>query len=174
MKITLFTLFNLALLHFCSAQNSHLQQSIKDLDNGNYTVAIARLDSIISAEPNDTMAYYYRGKGYVLRSVFKNANDKDYRQAIASFTEYIKLKPADPRGYYYRATAIQHLVNEFGPKPSIYSTVKPMDKSESLELLKSAQDDTQKADQLGIRKQITLEFDRLQTKITELQAKLSN
>ena len=68
---------------------------------GQYTEAVADLTKTLEADPEDTAAYYYRGRAYFSLG--------QYTYAVADLVKTLEADPENTSAYYYRARAYRSL-----------------------------------------------------------------
>jgi tetratricopeptide (TPR) repeat protein len=70
-------------------------------NQGNIEKAIENFDRAIEHNPNDSMAWNFRGIAY--------ERSKKYPEALENFNKAIELFPEDSTAYFYRATVLRTL-----------------------------------------------------------------
>lgn len=119
MKKLLLTLLVAATFIAATAQdrNEHLKQAKGEIGSSNPEPAIEILTKLISQNPNDTAAYYYRAEAYELHAQIQNQDDRFYLKAIEDYNQVLKLDPSHYKAYWNRFTVktamVEHMSNGF-------------------------------------------------------------
>lgn len=79
------------------SEEDYLKLGVEKFEVGDYRNAIRDFDNALSVNPNDTLAYKYRGLSHlILRS---------YRTSVRDFSKWIALAPQSAEAYFIRGLA---------------------------------------------------------------------
>lgn len=87
-----------------SAQNAYVKLGQQALMEGDFKVAVQRLERACIIDSTNTDALWMLGYSY-----YHSAN---YKKSIAAYTRVVAIKPADATSYYYRARAKTYMAKD--------------------------------------------------------------
>jgi tetratricopeptide (TPR) repeat protein len=89
-----------------SAQNAYIKLGQQALMEGDFKVAIQRLERACVIDSTNADAQWMLGYSYY--------HSDNYKKSIAAYSRVISMKPADASSYYYRARAKGYMAKENG------------------------------------------------------------
>jgi tetratricopeptide (TPR) repeat protein len=84
-----------------AAQNAYVKLGQQALMEGDFKVAILRLEKACVIDSTNADALWMLGYSYY--------HSQNYKKSVATYTRVISIKPADATSYYYRARAKSYL-----------------------------------------------------------------
>lgn len=102
--------FTLASAKLCFAQNAYVKLGQQAFLEGDFKLAIQRLEKACVVDSSNADALWMLGYSYY--------HSDDYKKSIAAYGRVIAIKPADASAYYYRARAKAYMAKEAGLSPA--------------------------------------------------------